>query len=288
VQERQAQVVVIGAGFAGAATAYHLATAGVRDLLLLEREATTGYHASGRNAALCRQINEDEAVTDLTIEGARFLADPPAGFSPRPLLRATGSLLLSARAEPLEELAGRARLRSVPHEAVGMDWVLRRWSRLAGLPALGGVLVPGDGVIDIHALLQGFLSGARSLGARVDLNCAVERFRKGRNGGVLIETNRGSVQAGCVVNAAGAWAGEVGRLAGSSDVAFTPEQRHLHRTERVPNLDRSLPYVWYLDGEDEFYVRTEDDGFLLSACDNSEASPGDARVLPDAELRLGR
>jgi glycine/D-amino acid oxidase-like deaminating enzyme len=288
VQDRQAQVVVIGAGFAGASTAFHLACAGVHEIVVCEAEATTGYHASGRNAALCRQLVEDELITDLTMEGASFLTHPPEGFSSRPLLRAGGSLLLSNRAPTLEDLLARAQRRGVAHEAVGMDWILRRWPRLAGLPALGGVFCAKDGVIDTHGLLQAFLGGARARGAQVDLNCAVKAFRKGRDGGVLVDTTRGTIQASVVVNAAGAWVGEIGRLAGSADIVFTPMHRHLHRTERVPNLDRSLPYVWFLDPDDEFYVRVEDDGFLFSACDSTPALPGDARVLPEAELHLER
>ena len=284
---QQVKVVVIGAGFAGAATAYHLAACGVRDVLVLEKEATYGFHASGRNAALCRQMTGDEVVTDLAIRGAEFLRNPPNGFSTEPLLRQVGSVILCRDGGQLDILAARAAARDLPHERVAMDWVFKKDPRLAGVPAVGGVYFPTDGVIDIHALLQGFLSGARSAGIQIELKVEVTRFIRTRTRKtILLETARGNVETSCVVNASGAWARELGHRAGSDDTQFTPYQRHLFLTSRVPALDASLPLLWYLGGEDEFYLRPEGTGYLISGCDATETTPGDARVSPGAQTAL--
>lgn len=77
-----ADVVIIGAGFAGAATAYHLTRRGVRNVLVLEREAVAGVHASGRNAALAFQVLSDAAEARLAVEGAHFIAIRRRGFPP--------------------------------------------------------------------------------------------------------------------------------------------------------------------------------------------------------------
>ncbi len=71
------QYVIIGAGFAGAATAYHMAQRGVTDILLLEQEAVPGFHSSGRNAAMIRQCVPDPALLELTRDGSRFLRALP-------------------------------------------------------------------------------------------------------------------------------------------------------------------------------------------------------------------
>jgi len=282
VPER-ARVVIVGGGFAGAATAFHLAQAGVRDVIILEREATCGYHASGRNAGLCRQMCNDDLVTGLAIAGAEFLRRPPGGF--RPLLDQTGSLLLSANPAVLDDMAVRAARRDLPHERLGLDRVLGRWPRLTGVPAVGAVFFPTDGVIDIHALLTGFLNTARAGGARVFQSAEVRRFRPGR-GSVLLETARGNVTAEVVVNAAGAWAGEIGRRAGAEPLELTCLHRHLFLTERVPGVDRRAPFAWFVD-RDEMYVRPEEEGYLISACDAVPIEPCDARVSPDAAAVLG-
>lgn len=281
----RARVVVVGGGFAGAATAYHLARAGVSDVLILERESTCGYHASGRNAGLCRQLTDDEVVTDLALRGAEFLRQPPPDFGGGSLFRQTGSLLISSHPIRLDQMCARAALHRLPHERLDRDALLARWPRLAGLPAAGAVFFPTDGVMDVHALLQGYLSGARAAGHQVELNVEVRKFRHGRDSTVTLETTRGSVTASCVVNAAGAWAGEVGKRAGTSAVQFTSYQRHLFLTDRVPNLDAQAPYFWYVDRE-EMYGRPEGHGFLLSGCDATEMPPGDARVQPGAAVEL--
>jgi D-arginine dehydrogenase len=282
----RASVVVVGGGFAGAATAYHLARAGVSDVLMLERESTCGYHASGRNAGLCRQLTDDDVVTDMAVRGAEFLREPPAGFAPAPVLKQTGSLLISNHPIRLDQLAARAALKRLPHERLDRDALLARWPRLSGLPCAGAVAFPTDGVIDIHALLQGFLTGARAGGTQVELSVDVRKFKHGREPmSVTIETSRGSVTTSCVVNAAGAWAGEVGKRAGATAVQFTSLLRHLFLTDRVPNLDAQAPFFWYVDKE-EMYGRPEGHGFLLSACDAVETPPGDARVLSGAAAEL--
>ena len=282
----RARVVVVGGGFAGAATAYHLARVGISDVLILERESTCGYHASGRNAGLCRQLNDDDVVTDLAVRGAEFLRQPPAGFSAEPIFRQTGSLLVSAHPIRLDQLCARAARRRLPHERLDRDGLLARWPRLSGLPAAGAVCFPTDGVMDIHALLQGFLGGARAAGAQVELNVEVRKFKRGSEPmSVTIETSRGSVTTSCVVNAAGAWAGEVGRRSGAAALQFTSLQRHLFLTDRVPNLDPQASFFWYVD-QDEMYGRPEGHGFLLSSCDATEMAPGDARVLPGAAGEL--
>ena len=75
-----AECIVIGVGFAGAATAYHLTRLGLTDILLLERETIPGFHSSGRNAAMIRQCVPDPALAQLTRDGAAFLRNLPSDW----------------------------------------------------------------------------------------------------------------------------------------------------------------------------------------------------------------
>ncbi len=279
----RADVVIIGGGFAGAATAYQLARIGITDVVLLEREATCGYHASGRNAALARQLVSDDQVTELTMRGAAFLREPPPGFSSSPLLDPTGSLLLARSEAVLAKLSRRASDRDLPSQRLAPPQLTARWPRLTGVDVAGGIHFPTDGVIDIHALLTGFLAGARSMGVRVVIKCEVVGFRPGAP--IVVETSAGDIAARAVVIAAGAWAGAVGELAGSSNPELTPIQRHLFLSEKTDDARHPAPFVWSL-GEDEFYARPEAGGYLLSGCDEHVVAAGDAQVLPNAITAL--
>jgi len=280
---QRADVVVIGGGFAGAATAHFLGQQGVADIVLLEKEATCGYHASGRNAALCRQLTSDELFTDYTMRGAAFLREPPAGFADRPLLSRTGSVLLVDDAARLSELARQAAARRLPFDLVTPESLAQRWPKLADAPSAGGIFFATDGVIDVHTLLQSYLRGARDAGTRVIVSCEVTGFEplSSSSDRVRLVTSRGTIDARCVVMAAGAWVEQLGRKAGASPRVFTPIHRHVFITEPVAGLDREAPFVWHL-GEQEFYVRPEGSGYLLSGCDGTPSEPHDARVAAGA------
>ncbi len=284
---QRADVVVIGGGFAGASTAYFLARQGVNDVVVLEKEATCGYHASGRNAAMARQLTEDELFTDYAIKGTAFLREPPENFSDARLLDRTGSILLVDDAEQLTVLARNAAARRLPFELVTRESLAQRWPRLADVPCAGGIFFSSDGVIDVHALLQGYLRGARDGGARIVVNCEVTGFADLESSldHVRVTTSRGDIDARCVVMAAGAWVQPLGRLAAASAKRFTPIHRHLFVTEPVAGLDKSAPFVWHV-GRREFYVRPEGTGYLLSGCDETAVEAHDARVSPDAIDRL--
>ena len=90
------ECVVIGAGFAGAATAYHLTRLGLTDILLLERETIPGFHSSGRNAAMIRQCVPDSALAQLTRDGAVFLRNLPSDWPVPVQFKQNGSLLLGS------------------------------------------------------------------------------------------------------------------------------------------------------------------------------------------------
>ncbi len=274
-------VVIVGGGFAGASTAHALAEAGITDTLIVEREVTCGVHASGRNAALCRQVTEHDAFTELATRGAAFLRSPPPGFADAPLLRRTGSILLCDTDAQIDRLAARADRFDVPHERITSAGAAARWPLLAGAPSAGGILFPTDGVIDVHGLLQGYLSGARAAGARVMVGCEALALRRSEERGVTVVTSRGPVRAAVAVIAAGAWADEVGQRFGAPQRALSAVLRHLFITEPVALTSPDVPYVWHL-GAGEFYARPEGDGLLLSGCDETVVEPCDARPLDGA------
>jgi D-arginine dehydrogenase len=282
---RTADVVIIGAGFAGASTAYHLVTRGVRNVLVLEREALAGVHASGRNAALAYQVLSDPAEARLAVEGAHFVAAPPDGFSAAPLLQRCGSLLVAGEngLPELHDACGAARRLGLNGEVISADEAVRRVPALVGAAFAGAFWNPHDGVVDIHALLQGYLAVARRGGARIEYRRAITGVRVRSDRVEAVETDGEIVTTGAVVNAAGAWAGTIGELAGVGTRTLAPRRRHLFQTHVDVAIDRQWPFVWHNDCD--VYFRPEGDGLLMSPCDATPHPPQEP-VVDAAAARL--
>lgn len=283
-----ADVVIAGAGFAGAATAYELTKRGVRNVLVLEREPVAGVHASGRNAALAFQVLSDAAEARLAIEGARFIAAPPEGFCDVPLLRRTGSLLVAEAAglSALQQAQDDATQLGLPCELISADEAVRRVPVLAGAPFAGAFWNPHDGVVDIHELLQSYLAAARTAGARVHYRSRITGVRVTRGGIEAVETERGVIATRCFVNAAGAWAGEIGALSGVGPRTLAPRRRHLFQTIADHPIGRDWPFVWHNDLD--VYFRPEGDGLLMSPCDATPHPPREPVVDSAVEHLLAQ
>jgi D-arginine dehydrogenase len=277
-----AEIVVIGAGFAGAATAWHLTRRGVTDVVVLEAEDGPGLHASGRNASLVFHLLKDPDEARLVREGARFYSDPPRSFCDRPLFRRSGSLLVASDdgAADLGEAARDA-------ERLGLSGVklVRPVDAIARVPLLRGAPIavalenPHDGVVDIHNLLVSYLGGARFAGARIHYGTRVRGIGVEDGHVVSVVTDRGRIDTRSVVNAAGAWAGAIGVVAGVGPRTIRPLRRHIYRTRRDPRIDPEWPFVWHDDID--VYFRPEEGGLLVSPCD-ADPHPAEAPV-PVAE-----
>jgi glycine/D-amino acid oxidase-like deaminating enzyme len=280
----RAQVAIVGGGLAGLATAWALAERGVGDVVVLERGPALATHASGKNAAMCRALAEDDPWTALTAAGAALLRSPPPSLAAASLVDDRGAALLTRAPSTLAALAGlagRHRVRCQPLEPAR----LAGWRSLA-IPAAAGLWCPDDGVIELAALVAALAGAARRAGARIRCDVDVEAVRDpDADGDVVLETSTGPVRATTVVNAAGAWAGELGVRLGAGDPGYQARRRHVFALALAP-ADPGAPIVWDVD-EREWYVRPAGPEVWASACDTAVAAPGDVepRTTAFAELR---
>ena len=270
--------VVIGAGFAGAATAYHLTGLGVTDVLLLEREAIPGFHASGRNAAMIRQCVPDPALAELTRDGAAFLRNLPSDWPAPVQFKQSGSLLLGSK-------TGWDKLRRDAEidRSLGVDvslWTPEQAKALVpileGAEFDGAVWCATDGTIDIHALLSGYLKVATSRGARIRYGSAVQAVHPTGANGLEVRVNGETIQTRVLVNASGAWANTIAEMAGAAKLPLRPCRRHLFVSPPLDWVDAGWPFVW--DVSHDIYFRPEGEGLLLCACDQEELAPCDPPV----------
>ncbi|MBP1624645.1 MAG: dependent oxidoreductase [Acidobacteria bacterium] len=274
------RTIIVGAGMAGATTAYFLTRAGQNSVVLVEREKIAGAQSTGRNAAILRTMIPDPLLNRLARQSAEFYHNPPEGFSSEPLVNPVG-VYLAARAEHVPTLQkwcdDNADAGLVQEDAAN---VYRQIPILA--PGLERVAYkPRDGVLDVHAILQGFLRGATQAGAKLRLSCEFKRLliRDGRVAG--IETSDGCMEASKVVVANGGWASLSESFNGHS-LPLTPYRRHLLVTEPLPQVNPQWPVIWIV-GE-EFYFRPESGGLLMSGCDTVKVTPDQGEIMDPNEV----
>lgn len=282
-----ADAVIVGAGFAGAATAFHLARRGMGRVVVLEREAIPGRHASGRNAALGFSAIDEPEVADVARAGLEFIRGEASELAGHKIFRPCGSLLVATREATAERLR---------RSAAGPAPAARAWLHgdelahmvpaLRSAPVHGGLWIPTDGVVDIHALLQVYLRAAARGGAKVFYDAAVVKVRRNRGTIVKVESTAGTWSCGALINAAGAWASEVGHLAGSRLPALEPRRRHLFLGRPSLPVDRGWPFVWHADVDT--YFRPEGDGLLFSPCDATPQPAAEPAVDEKAKTLLAQ
>lgn len=256
-------ILIVGGGVAGLATAAALAGKRKR-VVLLEREPAFGLHSSGRNAAIARTLTGRAEHTALALEGRALLEE--AG-----LLERTGGLLLGASDRSLDPVVAEA-------SAFGEAITTGRGSGWEDLRAEGHVAIPGDGIIDTHAMLQRCAVLARHGGVELRPGCGVQSLQQNAQG-FRVTTDSGALQTRVLVNAAGAWAGELGRLAGGMDLRLVPLRRHLGWSAAPFPAPQS--WAWFVDRP--LYMRPESGGLLMCPCDETEVAPPAPGHQPDTD-----
>ena len=267
-------ILIVGGGFAGASTAFHLSQSFSGSILLIEREEIPGFHASGRNASLMLQSTPDPDIRRAVV------ASRQAYLEHRSRVPASdhGSLHLGKK-ESLERLRD---LDLFASEYRDPEEVRRQIPLLKGHSFENALWTPTDGSMDISVLLQFYLEGARSRGVEVWLDC--ELLQVDGKGTYRVETSRGTVETSCLVNAAGAWACQVAEKAGAARIPLVPSKRHLFVLDTDEKIDPDWPFVW--DQECSFYFRPESGGLLFSICDEEETDNLAPTVNPDISESL--
>ncbi|HNB43495.1 MAG TPA: FAD-binding oxidoreductase [Burkholderiaceae bacterium] len=285
----QADVVIVGAGIAGASLAWRLAAHPRRpSVLLLEREAQPGYHSSGRSAAMFMASYGPPGVRALTRASEAFYRDPPPELAMGRVMTPRGVIYLAAP----EQLDALARLRS---ELSGSCPGLRQLAAaeiLAALPCLrpervaAGLLDPDAQDLDVHALLQGFLRGLRAAGGtlRCDAELVAAEPEPGR-GWRLTLADGTPMRAGSLVNAAGAWADAVAALCGAPPVGLQPKRRSAFTFDAPAGVDVSAwPLV--VDVDERWYLKPDAGRLLGSPANADDCAPQDVRP-EELDIALG-
>jgi sarcosine oxidase subunit beta len=295
--KRSADVVIVGGGCMGASVAFHLTRRGVTNAVIVERERMLATGSTGRNAGGVRHQFSNAANVALSIESIGLIqrfADEvgyPVDF------HQDGYLFLLSTAASVETFRRNVALqRSMGIDVQWLDGADAE--RLApGLKAddiAGATFCPHDGIADPNGVTMGFAKAAQAAGVSVERDTEVTGIRVEAGRVAAVETARGTIETRTVVNAAGPYARQIGRMAGV-DVPVDPYRRHIfiaaapmapNEGSRTSNDERSpwrVPdsHIMVIDFETTFYFHREGAGVLFGMGDRKEGSTFDTTVQWD-------
>ncbi len=268
----RASVVVVGGGVMGLSTAYHLAAAGVRDVVLVEK----GWLGSGSTCKAAGGVRAQFSDAVNIALGLRSLAAFERfeqTFDQAIDLRQVGYLFLLDTPEDVEAFESSVAQQNelgVPSRMIEVAEARSLSPLISTEGLLAAAYSPTDGHCTPESVVAGYARAARRAGARVVTDCEVTAIAS--DGGRLTEvvTARGSIATDTVVCAAGAWSKAVGEMAGV-DLPVVPLRRQILTTEPMAGLDPHTPFT--IDFSSTFYFHGEGPGLLLGMSDPDQA-PG--------------
>ncbi|MET7699377.1 FAD-binding oxidoreductase [Streptomyces sp. NPDC005485] len=268
----RAGVVVIGGGVMGTSIAYHLARAGVPDVVLVERDelaaGSTSRAAGGVRAQFSDELNIQLGARSLEAF-ARFGDEPGHDIG----LHRVGYLFLLSTAQEVAAFEAGVRLQNalgVPSRIIDPAEAHRLSPLISTDGLLAAAFSPDDGYCTPESVVHGYAAGARRHGATVLRHCEVTGIERDGDDITAVVTRQGRIATDTVVCAAGAWSRAVGAMAGV-DLPVSPLRRQIAVTEPVPGLPPDLPMT--IDFTSSLYFHTEGPGLLLGMSDPDE-SPG--------------
>jgi len=258
----RASVVVVGGGVIGTSIAFHLAEAGVPEVVLIERDEL-GAGSTSKAAGGVRAQFSDALNIQLGARSLRAFADFGARPGQEIDFRAVGYLFLLSRPEDVAAFERSIELQNrlgVPSRLLDPREARRLSPPIATDGLLAAAFSPEDGLATPEAVVQGYAAGARRHGAHVETGCELLDVRVRGETIQAAVTSKGVVETPALVCAAGAWSRRVGAMAGV-DLPVTPYRRQVLLTEPVPGLPKRLPMT--IDFASSFYFHREGPGLLM-------------------------
>jgi dimethylglycine dehydrogenase len=257
-------VVVIGGGVVGASVLYHLTKAGWRDVLLVERaELTSGstWHAAGG----MHTVNGDPNVAKLQQYTIQLYKEIEAISGQSCGVHITGGVMLAGTRERLDWLKmakARGRYLKMELEILSVDEAAKLFPLMDKRHFVGGMYDPIEGHVDPYGVTHAYAKSAQIGGAEIVRHTRVTDLKARSDGTWDVITDKGNVHAEHVVNAAGLWAREVGRMVGLELPVLAMEHQYLI-TGDMPELAGRKEQLHAIDFEGEIYLRQERGGMLM-------------------------
>ncbi|HYL92450.1 MAG TPA: FAD-dependent oxidoreductase, partial [Alphaproteobacteria bacterium] len=278
---KTADVVIVGGGIVGSSIAWHLTAAGCKSVLVIERESAQGKGSTGKSMGGVRAQFSTPVNIQMSLYSIPFYAKfeetmgHPSGYRPQ------GYLFLATKQSHLDYLhANFGRQKKLGLTTARLLPAAEIIQMLPGLrhdDIIGGSFCSTDGFVDPYSAMTGFMARAAEQGAQLWRSCEVTAIIKDTKGITGVETTRGIVATRVVINAAGAWAAALAKMAGV-DLPVEPLRRMLVPSEPFNGFPHSSPMV--IDMSTGFHFRPEGLGFLLAWNDPEEKSSFNTNFEP--------
>ena len=280
-----AEVIIIGGGVMGASIAYHLVARGHKGVLLLEKGEFFGEGATGRCAGGVRYQFGTEVNIRLSQASLPMLEHFEEQIGQPLNFRKSGYLFLLTQEKDVE--AFHAHLELQRDCGVKTDW-LERKEVLERLPMMqlddiiAGTYNDQEGIVDPNSVVMGYIRAARNMGLTAINGVEVTgvQTRAGKIRGV--QTSAGTISAPIVINAAGPWAGLIGKMVGLP-IPIVPLRRQWLTATPIPELPGNFPFV--IDFAQSLYFHPEGEGLLTGMSNPLEKFGFDQRIDRDWELK---
>lgn len=268
--------LVIGGGIAGLSVAYELSASG--SVVVLEAESSTGYHSTGRSAAVSSENYGPSLWKRLVTASKGFLENPPDDLATATLVHPRGALYL---AKPHEEDQIRGEVedlqsRGAKVELITMDDVLKLCPVVEPTQFTRGLYEPDCVDIDTNELMQVYQRGLKRRGGELLVHAQVEELKK-VDGQWNAVTRSGTYRAPIVINAAGGWVKSIALLAGLPERKVVPFRRTAVTFDPPDGVD-IVQWPMIFDVAETFYFKPEAGKVMVSPVDMAPSEPCDAQA----------
>jgi sarcosine oxidase subunit beta len=270
---RTADVVIIGGGVMGTSTAYHLASRGCRDVVLIEREEFLSMGSTGRCAGGIRYQFSTEINIRLSLISLEMLDRFKDEMEQDISLNYCGYLFLLTREDEMTVFGRDVELQhrlGIDTKMLTPDDIHRMVPLLNMDGIIGGTLYERDGLADPPGVVQGYAKQAGHLGAKILTGVAATDIKVDKGRVQSVVTTQGEIATPMVVNATGPWAAQVGRWVGI-DLPVLPVRRQISVTAPIPAIPHDFPFT--IEFTRSLYFHRESGG-ILTGMSNPDEPPG--------------
>ena len=268
----------------GTSIAYHLASRGTGNLLLLEKDSLFGQGATGRCAGGVRYQFSTEINVKLSLESLPMIERFKDEIGQEVNYRQCGYLLVATNEKDAAVFKHNVEMQNrlgVQTQLLSGDEIRKRLPMMKFDEAIAGTFHQKDGTVDPNSVVMGYVNAAQKMGVKAINNIEVTGINVSGDKVEGVETSQGSIKTRMVINAAGPWAGQIGQMAGVH-IPITPIRRQMFTTNALKNIPQDFPFV--IDFARSLYFHREGEGLLIGMSNQNEKPGFDQNVDDKFEL----